>query len=80
VSIREDSVGTPAATSTFGQMHTTAAFVAQTFASLTTYPAVGYHIYIWQEFSSATGTTTWYGDNASGSIGPNSGIVGWIEG
>jgi hypothetical protein len=80
VSIREDSVGNPAAISTFGQMHTTASFVSQIHAMLTTFPAVGYHIYIWQEYSNATGTTTWYGDNGAGNIGPNSGIVGSIEG
>lgn len=43
-------------------------------------PAAGYHFYAWLEESNATGTTTWYGDNGGGAIGPQSGIVGKVNG
>lgn len=44
------------------------------------YPTVGYHIYAWLEYSTASGTTTWYGDNGGADKGPNTGIMGTIEG
>src|SRR3990167_11063355 len=34
-------------------------------ASLRHFPAVGYHYYAWLEYSVATGTTTWLGDNGA---------------
>ncbi len=37
-------------------------------------PAVGKHSYIWQEYSAATGTTTW------GGLGYYTGLAGWVEG
>ena len=51
--------------------------VLQITSYLRHYPAVGRHIYVWLEYSQATGTTTWYGDAG----GPtNSGIVGQFGG
>lgn len=47
-------------------------------AWLQKYPAVGRHFYAWLEYSEATITTTWYGDN--GGALSQSGIAGWIEG
>ena len=46
-------------------------------AQLKTYPAVGRHTAVWLE-KSASGTTTWYGDNAAD--GTQSGIHGVILG
>lgn len=43
------------------------------------YPALGYHYYQWTEYSTASGTTTWYGDGGA----PDriqSGLLGWVEG
>jgi hypothetical protein len=81
VSIREDSVGQPSAFSQFGLVSTTGVgYAVPLLASLATYPAAGYHSYIWQEYSAATGTTTWYGDAAGASSGPNSGMIGSFEG
>ena len=45
-------------------------------ASLVTFPGVGRHYVVWLEYSTATGTTTWYSASALRS----SGIQGWIEG
>ena len=57
-----------------------AGFVAQAFASLTTYPAIGRHTAVWLEWAAAgTGITTWYGDAATPTLS-QSGISGWIEG
>lgn len=42
-------------------------------------PVVGYQFYSWNEFSTAAGTTTWYGTNTIGST-VASGLRGWIEG
>jgi hypothetical protein len=48
-------------------------------ASVVKVPAVGYQFYAGLEVSSATGTTTWYGDEGSAS-GIQSGLIGWILG
>ena len=42
------------------------------------YPAIGRHIYVWLEYSQATGITSWRGD--AGGVLMQSGIQGWIEG
>ena len=42
-------------------------------------PPIGRHVYSWNEWSTATGTTTWYGDD-SGSTAARMGMAGWIEG
>lgn len=47
-------------------------------ASYRGYPAPGRHFYAWLELSTASGTTTWLGDN--GNVIEQSGIHGWIEG
>jgi len=46
---------------------------------LVKYPAVGRHIYSWNEWSTAAGTTTWYGTNAAGANEVN-GLQGVILG
>lgn len=47
-------------------------------AWLTKYPAVGRHFYAWLEYSEASGTTTWYGDD--GGALAQTGISGRIDG
>lgn len=61
--IGEDSTSTPIA----GQiLHAGTAQVGingPASAHIRRLPAVGYHFYVWQEFSGAAGTTTWVGDD-----------------
>lgn len=82
VALKEDSVTAPVATaSSFGAVGTAGVNVKLTLqAHLNNIPAVGYHFWAWLEYSDATGTTTWYGDNAANTAGPSSGIHGSIEG
>lgn len=47
------------------------------FAKYQGYPSVGRHFYAWLEYSTATGTTSWYGDNGQPSFS-QSGISGSI--
>lgn len=46
-------------------------------AILHKYPPLGYSKYSWLEYSTATGTTTWYGD--AGSAAVQNGLSGWIN-
>lgn len=48
-------------------------------AHLTRFPAIGYHYYSWLEASSASGTTTWYGDSGTPLLLQN-GMTGTIDG
>lgn len=48
-------------------------------ASFDKLPAIGRHVYSWNEWSTATGTTTWQGDNGS-TLGISNGLTGHIEG
>lgn len=80
VGIGEDST-TAIQGSTTGRQHTpleSSLGITQAQASLRVYPAVGYHFYAWLEYSGATGTTTWYGDNGGALL--QSGIYGSIDG
>lgn len=44
-------------------------------------PAIGRHVYSWNEWSAAVATTTFYGTTPDGTpAGTVSGLVGWIEG
>lgn len=47
-------------------------------SAITHAPAVGYHYYSWNEYSEATGTTTWYGDAGAAFI--QSGMTGTLSG
>lgn len=83
VSIAPDAVTDPAVAETqlFACVTTpVAGYVVNPAATYSGYPAAGYRIFIWQEFSAATITTTWYGDNGGASVGPNSGIMGSVDG
>lgn len=81
VSIREDSIGQPAITTLFSPGYfPVAAYLVTMVSTYEAYPVAGYHFYIWQEYSTAGGTTTWYGDNGVANAGPNSGIIGVIQG
>lgn len=51
-----------------------------TTAFLKKYPAAGYHLYAWLEFSAATGTSTWFGTGVAVSGQNQSGLTGWING
>lgn len=48
-------------------------------AQLTTTPPIGYQFYPWLEYSAASGTSTWYGDNGGTGLF-QAGIRGRIEG
>lgn len=43
-------------------------------------PAVGRHFYAWNEWSTATGTTTWKAVNAAAGSTITAGLTGWIDG
>lgn len=49
-------------------------------ARLVKYPAIGRHFYSWNEFSTVSGTTTWYGAVAAVGSTITNGLSGWIEG
>lgn len=48
--------------------------------TLVKYPAIGRHVYSWNEWSTATGTTAWRGAYASAGATITSGLTGWIDG
>lgn len=84
VGIGEDSTSTFVAGSTGGAGGPTAdviVMIADMTARLNKTPAVGRHVYSWNEWSQANGTTTWYGVPAgpSGPSGSANGLSGWIE-
>ena len=58
---------------------TIAAVQRQLITRITHYPAIGFHYYAWLERSTASGTTTWYGDNGDATL-LQSGLFGWIAG
>jgi hypothetical protein len=74
IGVGEDS------TTTFadGVWHRTSG-VATMVARLVKYPAIGRHVYSWNEWSEAAGTTTFYGTNTNGSA-TTSGLRGFILG
>lgn len=80
VAIGEDSTTTALAGSLMGSF-TVAVINANVapVASLRTSPSIGYHAYVWLEYSAGGGTSTWYGDNG-GPTNIQSGMVGSIEG
>lgn len=79
VGIGQDSTSAPAS-GCVGMAGTpfSTPIASQLSATLDIYPAVGRHYYPWLEYSTATGTTTWYGDNGAALL--QSAITGWIEG
>jgi hypothetical protein len=62
---------------TGGAITTAAAAASTLVARYVAFPAVGYNFYSWNEYSTATGTTTWYGVPSGTSA---NGIQGWIQG
>lgn len=64
VTIGEDST-TVGATGVIGPTINNVNAMDQARARLVTFPALGYHYYAWLEYSDASGTSTWYGDNGS---------------
>lgn len=80
VGVGLDAVNTPATACLVGAQVTAVAAQEQTLrASWRGFPGIGRHYLSWVEFSAATGTTTWYGDNNIGTIS-QSGIQGVVWG
>ena len=78
--IGHNSVGVPVTTSQSSYSTSPVAYHVQTLgAGLTIYPAIGFSYFPMLEWSSAAGTTTWYGNNTA-STPTRSGMSGWIEG
>jgi hypothetical protein len=79
VSIGVDSTTTPAANQLMvPSAMQVADFLGFAMAEHRDIPAVGRHVWVWLEISTAAGATTWYGDN--GVTTRQSGITGWIDG
>lgn len=82
IGIGEDSVAAPLAS----QLHnrggnvTAGGAVEYMVAMIRHYPAVGRHYYTWLEYSAATATTTWRGDNGDTALEMQMGMVGSIQG
>lgn len=76
VAIGEDSTTAKAAACVNGFETTSNAgnTISMMSASLVKIPGLGRHVYTWLEYSTATGTTTWYGDGAVATL--QSGMVG----
>lgn len=74
ISIGEDSTSSPAATATRGNIQIQNAHDHN--ANLSSMPGIGYHYYAELEYSTATGTTTWYGDGGGTQI--VSGMTGTV--
>jgi hypothetical protein len=75
-----DTTSNPTGGSSIGSGVTLLADLVVMIYSLHTFtPTVGYHYFAWLEYSTATGTTTWYGDNSNGLL-LQSGLSGRIEG
>lgn len=74
VAIGEDSTSTPSSASVGRAFGTGASAQYGPTASGVWIPALGYHFYAWLEWSTAAGTTTWFGDN--GGTDSQSGVVG----
>ena len=66
VAIGEDSTTTPSVNCIRPQVYTwTANVIGTVMASLKTVPAIGRHTLVPLEYSTAVGTTTWFGDNGA---------------
>jgi hypothetical protein len=77
VGIGEDSTSTFAT----GAAGMTSGDTSPIVARLVKKPAIGSHTYSWNEWSAATGTTTWYGTSGDSTpAGVASGLRGWIDG
>jgi hypothetical protein len=78
VTIGEDATATWATESIFDavQLGAGAGVTLPLHASLQKVPAIGYHYYTWEEYSGATGTTTWGG--AGGGLDFWTGLSGYV--
>jgi len=78
--IGHNATTAPVATSQSSYSTSPVAYYVQTLgAGLTIYPAIGFSYFSMLEWSTAAGTTTWYGNNTA-STPTRSGMSGWIEG
>jgi hypothetical protein len=68
VAVGLDSTSAPTAGNVGRAEYAQATAVMQAVSRLQVYPAVGYHFAAWLEYSAATGTTTWYGDNGDATL------------
>lgn len=68
-------------TSTFTRAaHASGSFIANLFTELNEEPVVGHHVYSWNEWSAASGTTAWYGTSGDSTpAGTTNGLSGWTE-
>lgn len=78
LSIGENSTTTPS-TSVVGGSGSVNGFTTILSAALTIVPAIGRSFYAWLEYSTAVGTTTWYG-NAGLTPNTKAGLSGFIPG
>lgn len=79
VAVGLDSVTAPTANQLGRGQYVDGTHVTQIAASLRAYPAEGYHYAAWLEYSAASGTTTWYGDNGDATLW-QAGLQGTIRG
>jgi hypothetical protein len=84
VAIGEDSTSVPDSLCTgIGNAPQTAASILASFGArnawLQKYSAAGRHTWVWLERSTASNTTTWYGDNGDSTLF-QAGIFGWMQG
>lgn len=68
VNIGLDSVTTPVAGNLTGWQAAGSTAITPLTSDYIGYPGLGYHYLAWIEYSTAAGTTTWYGDNGNGNI------------
>lgn len=77
VGIGEDSTTTFSANQIGGAANTATHDILT--ATLDMMPAVGRHFYSWNEYSTATGTSTWFGGSGNFVAGlQDGGLIGWI--
>lgn len=55
-------------------------YLVSLYVQLVKIPAVGYHFYSWNEWSTASGTTSWWSTNPTGgTVAPMSGLNGMVR-
>lgn len=60
--------------------HASGSFIMPLFTEINEEPVVGHHVYSWNEWSAASGTTAWYGTSGDSTpAGVTNGLAGWTE-
>jgi hypothetical protein len=78
VAVGEDSTSVPMPASVGRSLSQGGGARGAVWTAVDVRPAIGYHFYTWLEHSTASGTTTWYGDD--GGTTTQSGITGILWG